>query len=114
MLVIVDGAHEVTLSLLEPPPLLFRQVHVDSKCVNCQWMSWLEELPSCVRSPMSAVNRAGVLRGLKAVLISPESQRVAEPCGGMGSYREFQWALSEFSDRGLRAQINSVGHLGST
>lgn len=35
--------------------------------------------------PMSAVNRAGVLRGLKAVLISPESQRVAEPCGGMGS-----------------------------
>ena len=76
MLVIVNRAHEVTLSLLEPPPLLFVQVHVDSKCVNCQWMSWLEELPSCVRSlPMSAVNRAGVLRGLKAVLISPESQR---------------------------------------
>ena len=86
MLVIVNRAHEVTLSLLEPPPLLFVQVHVDSKCVNCQWMSWLEELPSCVHSlPMSAVNRAGVLRGLKAVLISPESQRVAEPCRGMGS-----------------------------
>lgn len=44
--------------------------------MNCQWVSWLEELPSCVRIPsVSAVNRAGVLRGLKAVLISLESQR---------------------------------------
>lgn len=44
--------------------------------MNRQWVSWLEELPSCVRIPsVSAVNRAGVLRGLKAVLISLESQR---------------------------------------
>ena len=76
MLIIVNGAHEVTLSLLEPPPLLFVQVRVDSKCVNRQWMSWLDELPSrvCISS-VSAVNRAGVLRGPKAVLISLESQR---------------------------------------
>lgn len=33
MLIIVNGAHEVTISLLEPPPLLFMQVRVDSKCV---------------------------------------------------------------------------------
>ena len=44
--------------------------------MNSQWMSWLEELPSSVRiPPVFAVNRAGVLRGLKAVLISPESYR---------------------------------------
>lgn len=75
MLVIVRRAHEVTLSLLGPKACCSLQVHVDSKYVNLSVDVWLEELPSCVRSPpMSAVDRAGVLRGLKAVLIPGVSE----------------------------------------
>lgn len=66
----MDGAHEVTLSLLEPPPLLFVQVHVDSKCELSVDVMVRRAVFLCSQSPMSAVNRAGVLRGLKAVLIS--------------------------------------------